>query len=148
MSDPFDLARFVTAWAGDTGFPGYDQALAEIRRGAKTSHWMWYIFPQMAGLSQSSMGRRYAIRSLAEARAFLAHPLLGPRLREIVTALMALPADRTAIGVFGSIDAHKLCSCLTLFAEAGGGPLFTGALTRWSDGPDQSTLTLLAAGAS
>ena len=145
MSDPFDLARFVTAGAGGGGLSGYDQALAEIRRGAKTSHWMWYIFPQLAGLGQSAMNRRYAIRSLAEARAFLAHPLLGARLREIVAALMALPSDRTAVRVSGSIDARKLRSCLTLFAEAGGGPLFSDALTRWSDGPDPRTLSLLAA---
>ena len=145
MSDPFGLARFVTAGAGGGGLSGYDQALAEVQRGAKTSHWMWYIFPQIAGLSQTSMGRRYAIRSLAEARAFLAHPLLGARLREIVTALMALPAGCTAVGVFGDTDARKLRSCLTLFVEAGGGPLFSDALTRWSDGPDPSTLQLLAA---
>ena len=82
MTDPFDLDRFVTAQAGS-----YQAALAEIRRGAKRSHWMWYIFPQIAGLGRSDMARRYAIRSLGEARAYLAHPILGARLRECVAAL-------------------------------------------------------------
>ena len=138
MTDPFDLDRFVTAQAGS-----YETALAEIRRGAKRSHWMWYIFPQIAGLGRSDMARRYAIRSLDEARAYLAHPILGARLRECVAALQDL-IGLTADGVFGDIDAVKLRSSLTLFIEAGARPLFTAALDRWFDGAkDEATLSLL-----
>lgn len=135
MSAEFDLDRFVTAQA-DT----YEAALAEIRRGAKRGHWMWYIFPQIAGLGSSDMARHYAIASLDEARAYLAHPLLGSRLRECVGALQDLTGT-TATAVFGGIDAAKLRSSLTLFAEAGGGPLFAAALDRWFDGEaDPATL--------
>jgi uncharacterized protein (DUF1810 family) len=138
MTDPFDLDRFVAAQAGS-----YETALAEIRRGAKRSHWMWYIFPQIAGLGRSDMARRYAIRSLDEARAYLAHPLLGARLRECVAALQDL-IGLTAESVFGDIDATKLRSSLTLFIAAGAGPLFTAALDRWFDGAkDQATLSWL-----
>ena len=138
MADPFDLARFVAAQEGD-----YDRAVAEIRRGRKTSHWMWYVFPQIAGLGQSAMARAYAIGSLDEARAYLAHPLLGMRLRECVAALAALPeagADR----VFGAIDAVKLRSSLTLFIEAGGGAPFADALARWFGAADPATIRLLS----
>lgn len=130
--DPFDLARFVAAQRDS-----YDIALGEIRRGAKRSHWMWYVFPQIAGLGHSAMARRYAIRSVEEARAYLAHPLLGPRLRACVAALQDLP-DTTAERVFGGIDAVKLRSSLTLFAEAGGGALFEAALARWFGGSRDS----------
>jgi uncharacterized protein (DUF1810 family) len=134
-----DLDRFVTAQADS-----YDIALAEIRAGAKRSHWMWYIFPQIAGLGQSAMARHYAITDLAEARAFLAHPLLGPRYIVAVEALQALPAT-TAERVFGSIDAMKLRSSLTLFLEASGDPLFAEALDRWfGGGMDGATLDRLA----
>jgi uncharacterized protein (DUF1810 family) len=136
--DPFGLERFVEAQQGS-----YAQALAEVRRGAKTSHWMWYVFPQIAGLGHSAMAQRYAISGLDEARAYLAHPVLGARLREIVEALQALPAT-SAERVFGSIDAVKLRSCLTLFAHAGGGALFAGALSRWFDGAeDEATVRRL-----
>lgn len=136
--DPYDLDRFVTAQAGN-----YETALAEIRRGAKRSHWMWYIFPQIEGLGSSAMAQRYAIGSLDEARAYLAHPLLGSRLRECVAALQDLTGT-TAQAVFGSVDAMKLKSSLTLFAEAGGGPLFTAAIERWFDGwKDDATLRRL-----
>ncbi len=135
-ADPFDLARFVAAQAGS-----YDAALGEIRRGRKTGHWMWYVFPQIAGLGRSAVAQAYAIRSLDEARAYLAHPLLGARLRACVAGLEALTPD--AEHVFGGIDAMKLRSSLTLFAEAGGGPAFGDALARWFGAPDPATIRLL-----
>ena len=138
MSEEFDLKRFVDAQAAT-----YSAALAEIRRGAKRTHWMWYIFPQLDGLGRSAMARRYAIRSLDEARAYLDHPLLGVRLRECVAALQDLTGT-TAEAVFGEIDAIKLRSSLTLFIEAGAGALFSAALERWFDGEaDPATLRLL-----
>jgi len=138
MDDPFDLKRFVTAQDAS-----YDAALGEIRRGAKRSHWMWYIFPQIAGLGTSAMAVRYAIRSLDEARAYLAHPMLGARLRDCVAALQDLTGT-TAEKVFGGIDAIKLRSSLTLFEAAGGGALFGAAIDRWFDGErDDATLARL-----
>ena len=138
MAEPFDLDRFVTAQA-----TSYDSALAEIHRGAKRSHWMWYIFPQIAGLGRSEIARHYAIRSLGEAQAYLAHPLLGQRLLECVAALQALP-HTTAENVFGGVDAVKLRSSLTLFEAAGGNPIFAAAIDRWFDGRrDDATLRLL-----
>jgi len=139
MTDPFDLQRFVSAQA-DT----FDGALAEISVGAKTGHWMWFIFPQMAGLGESAMARHYAIRSLDEARAYLAHPVLGPRLRACVAALDGLDLSAPEM-VFGPVDAMKLRSCLSLFLAAGGGGAFRSALARWFDGQqDEATLALLA----
>ena len=136
--DAFDLARFVKAQAGI-----YEQALAEIRSGRKRSHWMWFIFPQFAGLGHSPMAQRYAIGSIAEARAYLADPLLGARYRECVASLQALPAT-TAERVFGGIDAIKLKSSLTLFDEANHEPLFSEAIGRWFEGQrDEATLRLL-----
>ena len=108
--DPYDLKRFVDAQAGD-----YATALAEVRRGRKASHWMWYIFPQVDGLGSSSMARRYAIRSAEEARAYLDHPVLGPRLVEIAEAALGVEG-RSALEVFGSPDDLKLKSSATLFA--------------------------------
>jgi uncharacterized protein (DUF1810 family) len=138
MADPHALDRFVTAQA-DT----YPIALAELRRGRKESHWMWFVFPQLAGLGRSPTAQHYAIGSLDEARAYLAHPLLGARLRDSIAALAALPPTR-AEAVFGAIDAIKLRSSLTLFAAAGGGAAFTDALARWFDGvPDPATVRLL-----
>lgn len=135
MSAKFDLDRFVRAQAAT-----YESALSEIRRGVKRGHWMWYIFPQIAGLGSSDTARHYAIASLDEARAYLAHPLLGSRLRECVGALQDL-TGMTANAVFGGIDAMKLRSSLTLFVEAGGGALFIAALDRWFDGEaDPATL--------
>lgn len=137
--DRFDLERFVAAQAGT-----YRQALAEIERGAKTSHWMWFVFPQLAGLGHSAMARRYAISGIDEARAYLAHPMLGSRLHESVAALARLAAP-SAEDVFGEIDAIKLRSCLTLFARADGGAPFEAMLGRWFGGrPDEATLRLLA----
>ena len=137
--DAFDLGRFV-----DAQFGIHERALAEIRRGRKTSHWMWFIFPQLAGLGFSEMSRRYAIGSLAEARAYLAHPLLGSRYRECVGALQDL-VGTTAEAVFGAVDVMKLQSSLTLFAQAAPEDrLFAAALERWFGGvPDRRTLDLL-----
>ena len=138
MTDPYQLARFLDAQDGI-----YEQALAEIRRGAKRSHWMWFIFPQIAGLGRSAMSRRYAIASIDEARAYLEHPVLGCRLRTCISALQDV-TGRSAVAVFGDIDAAKLRSSLTLFLEAGGGPLFAAALDRWFAGErDGATLKLL-----
>jgi uncharacterized protein (DUF1810 family) len=138
MDDPFDLQRFLSAQDGT-----YPAALAEIRAGAKRSHWMWFVFPQIAGLGRSATARHYAISSLEEAEAYLAHPVLGARLRECVDALGRLP-DPDAERVFGAIDALKLRSSLTLFAEAGTDPRFADALARWFDGRrDDATHRLL-----
>ena len=108
--DPHDLDRFVRAQEGS-----YARALAEIRAGRKHSHWMWYVFPQLDGLGSSSTSKRFAIRSLDEARAYLAHPLLGPRLLECAEALLAVEG-RSAREILGSPDDLKLRSCATLFA--------------------------------
>src|SRR5260221_1632393 len=112
MDDTHDVRRFIEAQQGV-----FDTALAELRRGRKTSHWMWFVFPQIAGLGQSAMSQRYAIGSLEEARAYLAHPVLGPRLRECA-AIVAGSAARTAREIFGEIDALKLQSATTLFLRA------------------------------
>jgi uncharacterized protein (DUF1810 family) len=112
--DPFDLERFVAAQ--DAG-GRYARAVAELRRGRKESHWMWFVFPQIAGLGQSPTARHYAISSLDEARAYLAHPVLGPRLTECAS-LAAGISGRTAEQVFGGIDAVKLRSSMTLFRHA------------------------------
>jgi len=137
MTDPHHLDRFVRAQAAN-----YDDALAEIRAGAKRSHWMWYVFPQIAGLGQSDMARHYAIGSLDEARAYLEHPVLGARLRACVAALQALPPTADAQAVFGGIDATKLRSSLTLFAAVD--PAFDAAIERWFGGVrDPATLSRL-----
>jgi uncharacterized protein (DUF1810 family) len=112
--DPYDLARFVHA-QDDGGT--YVHALAELRLGRKTSHWMWFVFPQLAGLGRSFMAQRYAIRSLDEARAYLAHPTLGPRLVECA-GIVATTSAPSAEAIFGSIDAQKLRSSMTLFLRA------------------------------
>ncbi|MBB4859434.1 uncharacterized protein (DUF1810 family) [Novosphingobium chloroacetimidivorans] len=132
----FDLDRFVQAQEDS-----YATALAEIRAGAKRSHWMWYVFPQIAGLGHSAMAQRYAIGSLAEARAYLAHPLLGSRLGECIAALDQL-SGTSAERVFGAVDAMKLRSSLTLF-EAAGAP-FGPTIERWFGKRDARTLELLA----
>ena len=114
MDDPYELQRFVAAQ--DAG-ASYEQAAAELRRGRKTSHWMWFVFPQIAGLGQSSVSRMYAISGLAEAKAYLAHPVLGPRLVECAAIVGGL-SGRTAEQIFGGIDALKLRSSMTLFLRA------------------------------
>ena len=113
-SDPWRLERFVAAQ--DRGGT-YQRAVTELRAGAKVSHWMWFIFPQVAGLGMSAMSREYAISSAEEARAYLAHPVLGPRLRECAR-IVAGTEGRTAEQVFGYVDAMKLRSSMTLFAAA------------------------------
>jgi uncharacterized protein (DUF1810 family) len=141
MDDPYDLGRFVTAQdAGGT----YGQATAELRRGRKTGHWMWFVFPQIAGLGQSPTSRRFAISSLGEARAYLAHPVLGPRLVECA-GIVAQAQDRTAEQIFGELDAQKLHSSVTLFLRADpGAPVFARVLDRYFDGlPDPATDRLL-----
>ena len=124
--DPFNLAWFTEAQNGV-----YEHAVAELRRGRKTSHWMWFVFPQIAGLGQSATSRHYGITSLAEAEAYLAHPMLGPRLRECASVLMSL-SNRTADQIFGGIDAMKLRSSMTLFLHADPGePLFRQVLDQY-----------------
>lgn len=138
--DPFDLARFVEAQATT-----YDQALAELRAGRKESHWIWFVFPQIAGLGSSAMNRRYAISSLEEAVAYLDHPVLGARLRECVDAVNGLEG-RSARQVFGADDV-KVRSSLTLFHRAQPGePRFSDALAKYFGGEqDTATLQRLAA---
>jgi uncharacterized protein (DUF1810 family) len=135
--DPYDLARFVAAQDADGT---YDQATAELRAGQKVSHWMWFVFPQISGLGQSSISKRYAIGSLAEARAYLAHPVLGRRLTECATLVTGI-IDRTAPQIFGGVDAQKLRSSMTLFAcAAPGEPVFRQVLDRYFGGtPDPAT---------
>ena len=137
--DPYDLGRFVQAQAGD-----YERALSEIRGGRKRSHWMWYIFPQIDGLGFSSMSRHYAIKSRAEAAAYLSHPILGSRLREIAEAALGV-AEQSALDVFGSPDDQKLRSCATLFAAVSSeGSVFHHLLDTYFQGkPDERTLQLL-----
>jgi uncharacterized protein (DUF1810 family) len=136
----FDLTRFLDAQARD-----YDRALAEIRRGRKESHWMWYVFPQYRGLGHSAMSQRYAIGSLEEARAYLDHPVLGPRLIACAEAALAA-SGRTAHEIFGSPDDLKLRSCATLFAAASTRKpsVFDAILDHYFDGRgDDTTLRLL-----
>jgi uncharacterized protein (DUF1810 family) len=137
MDDRYDLERFVAAQdAGGT----YDRAVAELRRGRKTSHWMWFVFPQIAGLGVSPVSRQFAIASLEEARAYLAHPVLGPRLAESAGILAQMP-DRTAEQIFGGIDVLKLRSSMTLFLRAAPGePVFAQVLDHYFGGvPDPAT---------
>lgn len=142
MTDPYDLARFLDAQAGS-----YDTALRELVTGRKRSHWMWFIFPQVAGLGQSSMSRRYAIRMRAEAEAYLAHPVLGARLRACAGALLAHPTA-TAREILGEPDDLKLRSSATLFAAVDGPGVFADLLERFFDGtPDAATMALLGASA-
>lgn len=141
--DEHDLRRFVDAQARD-----YDRALSEIRAGQKRSHWMWYVFPQYDGLGRSPTARRFAIRSLAEADAYLRHPILGPRLIECAAALLDLEG-RSAHEIFGSPDDAKLRSSATLFSlVAPPGSVFHRILERYFAGqPDRRTLELVEAGA-
>jgi len=133
------LQRFLDAQA-----PVIDTALAELRAGRKRSHWMWYIFPQFDGLGFSATSRRYAIRSIAEAEAYLRHPVLGARLRECVEAVLGV-AGRSAYEIFGSPDESKLRSCATLFAQVSPpGSVFERLLDQYFQGePDRRTLRLL-----
>lgn len=132
------LDRFVTAQA-----TAYATALAELHAGAKRGHWMWYVFPQIAGLGHSDMARRYAIRDMAEARAYLAHPLLGPRYLACCAALLP-HRGRDAAAIMGGIDAIKLRSSLTLIDRAGAPPPVRETLDAFFDSPDPATLRLIA----
>jgi uncharacterized protein (DUF1810 family) len=126
---PFDLDRFVVAQGGV--YPG---VVAELRAGRKTGHWMWFVFPQVAGLGMSETSRFYAIASLDEARAYLAHPVLGPRLRECA-GIVAATEGRSAEAIFGGIDAVKLRSSMTLFRRAAPDePAFAAVLDRFFGG--------------
>jgi uncharacterized protein (DUF1810 family) len=135
--DPYDLSRFLAAQ--DAG-GSYDRAADELRRGHKTSHWMWFVFPQIAGLGHSPAARMYAITSLDEARAYLAHPVLGPRLTECATIVNGIPG-RSAEQIFGAIDALKLRSSMTLFMHAAPGEqVFQQLLDQYFGGvPDPAT---------
>jgi uncharacterized protein (DUF1810 family) len=139
MTDRFHLQRFV-----DAQDPVYDQVCRELRAGRKESHWMWFVFPQIAGLGQSPMSIRFAIASLAEARAYLAHPVLGQRLRECA-AIVAGVEGRTAREIFGPPDEMKLRSSMTLFARAATGEdMFQRCLDKFFAGhPDPATLARL-----
>ena len=140
LTDPFDLDRFLHAQAGT-----FEAALAEIRRGRKRSHWMWYVVPQIAGLGYSAMAQRYAIGGVTEARAYLAHPVLGPRLQTFVEAVLAVDG-RSAHDIFGSPDDLKLRSCATLFAHVTStGSVFDQLLDKYFDGErDARTVELLS----
>ena len=159
MGDPWRLERFVAAQErGGT----YQRAVRELRAGTKVSHWMWFVFPQVAGLGMSAMSREYAISSVAEARAYLAHPVLGPRLRECAR-VVAGAEGRSAERIFGPVDAMKLRSSMTLFAAAeadeagparaaGGGQapgeadgnVFRAVLAKYFGGvPDEATVARL-----
>jgi uncharacterized protein (DUF1810 family) len=139
-ADVFDLTRFVQAQERD-----YEQAISEIRNGRKRSHWMWYIFPQFEGLGFSTTSRHYAIKSIAEAEAYLRHPVLGPRLLECARATLDLHG-RSASEVFGSPDDMKLRSCATLFGSVSpAGSVFEQLLDKYfGGGRDEKTLELLA----
>ncbi len=138
-TDPHDLNRFVTAQA-----PVYQSVLSELRDGAKRTHWMWFIFPQIEGLGSSATSRYYAIKSREEAQQYLAHPVLGPRLLECAEAALSIKG-KSAREIFGSPDDMKLRSSMTLFAAvAGAESAFARVLNQYFSGqPDARTLELL-----
>jgi uncharacterized protein (DUF1810 family) len=137
--DPFDLDRFVAAQDGV-----HERAVAELADGRKRSHWMWFVLPQVAGLGRSATAQQYAVTGLDEARAYLAHPVLGPRLLEVTATVLGAPAP-SAEALFGGIDAVKARSSMTLFARATDDPApFVAVLDRWFGGTeDPETLRLL-----
>jgi uncharacterized protein (DUF1810 family) len=141
MTDPFDLRRFVRAQDDGNAFDG---AMRELRAGRKRSHWMWYVFPQVAGLGRSATARHFAVSGLAEAEAYLAHPVLGPRLVAAARVLAELDAT-DPVGVLGPVDAQKLRSSMTLFARAAPTEqVFRDVLDRYFAGrADEATLRLL-----
>ena len=133
------LERFVEAQA-----PVYDQALAELKRGDKRSHWMWFVFPQLAGLGRSPTAQRFGLAGPEEAEAYLAHPVLGDRLRECAHALLELDGH-DPVAVLGSTDALKLRSSMTLFAAVSDDPVFAEVLDKYYGGsPDELTVGLLS----
>ncbi len=134
--DPYNLQRFVAAQA-----PVYDGVRAELKNGRKVNHWMWFIFPQIAGLGRSAMAQRYAISSLREAEAYLKHPVLGSRLRECVRLVIQIDG-KSAYEILGSPDDLKFHSCLTLFARAAPDEeVFNAALDKYFDGRDDALTT-------
>ena len=138
MTDPFDLQRFVDAQRSV-----YPQVRAELAAGCKRSHWMWFVFPQLKGLGRSATAQHYGIASRAEAQAYWAHPLLGPRLRECTELVLAVDGS-SAQEIFGPPDDLKFRSCMTLFAQATGEPVFTRALEKYFRGEaDPRTIELL-----
>lgn len=146
MSDANDLGRYLEAQdARDGATTVYERALAELRAGQKRTHWIWFVLPQIQGLGSSPMAQRYAIADLAEARAYLAHPVLGPRLHDCVAAILAVEG-KSARDILGSPDDMKFRSCLTLFARAGEDDgVFRTALARFYGGvEDAATVGRLA----
>jgi uncharacterized protein (DUF1810 family) len=141
MNDPYQLGRFVDAQDLNGT---YETAVSELRAGRKVSHWMWFVFPQVAGLGYSSMSRRFAISSLAEAQAYLRHPVLGARLTECAQILDGLEG-KSAADIFGSVDAMKLHSSMTLFMTAAPDePVFASVLAKYFGGsPDENTIARL-----
>jgi uncharacterized protein (DUF1810 family) len=142
MIDPYDLGRFLEAQEKH-----YAQALSELNSGRKRSHWMWFIFPQLDGLAFSATSKRYSIKSVEEARAYLEHPILGPRLFECAEAAVGVEG-RSAAEIFGSPDDMKLKSCATLFASVSSpGSVFNRLLDKYYEGErDGKTLQLLGVG--
>jgi len=140
MADPYDLERFVTAQK-----PVYERVLRELRAGDKETHWMWFVFPQVAGLGRSPTAVRYAISSLDEAKAYLVHPILGARLRECARLVLDVEG-RTARDIFGSVDEMKFRSSMSLFMQAAPDePLFARCLEKYFGGrPDPATLEKLS----
>lgn len=136
--DPFQLQRFVDAQQGT-----FEIALTELQTGRKQSHWIWFIFPQLAGLGRSPTATFYGIGSIHEARAYLAHPVLGDRYRKAVEAMLSWADRKSAVEVLGEVDAMKFRSSLTLFERVSGDPLFARALDAFYDRPDQATLQLI-----
>ena len=137
-SDPFQLHRFI-----DAQEPTYHSALTELQAGAKQSHWMWFIFPQLAGLGRSPLAQFYGIRSLQETRAYLAHSILSSRYREVTQAICNWSGRKTAAEILGDVDAMKLKSSLTLFENASGDSLFAETLQAFFGEPDRATLQIL-----
>lgn len=134
-----DLHRFIDAQSAI-----YPEVVAELEGGSKRSHWMWFVFPQIAGLGHSAMAQHYAIANLAEARAYLAHPVLGARLDECTDTMLGWAGERSAPAILGEIDAMKFRSSMTLFEAAGGGPRFSHALdTFFEGGRDARTLEIV-----
>ena len=146
--DPFDLERFVTAQDqyeidATGGATDFQIALAELRAGCKQEHWIWFVFPQFAGLGTSDMAVRYAIGSVDEARAYLSHRILGARLKSCCEVLLSVESD-SAVAVMGSPDDVKLRSSMTLFAQVSDETIFHAVLDRFFDGdPDPRTIELL-----
>ena len=137
-ADPFQLGRFVDAQKGV-----FDLALQELQEGRKHNHWIWFIFPQLAELGRSPTAQFYGIRSLHEARAYFAHPLLGDRYRRSVEAVRSWAGQKDAAEILGDVDAMKLRSSLTLFEVASGDPLLAETLQAFFGGRDEATLQIL-----